>query len=74
MTEMSFVICFVKQVKIYTKGSIYTENNIGPNTGPLGTPQNKGAADDENSPRLTEKLLSNMIETIKIKYKCILLT
>ncbi len=49
------MLCFLK---MSPKGSIYKENNIGPNMDPWGTPQESGAADEENSPRWTEKLLS----------------
>ena len=33
------------------KGSMYNENCMGPNMDPWGTPQVKGAADEENSSR-----------------------
>ncbi len=36
---------------------IYKETNMGPNMDPWGTPQESGSADEENSPRWTEKLL-----------------
>lgn len=38
-------------LKNITPRAAYKENNIGPNIEPWGTPQEKGAADEENSPR-----------------------
>jgi len=42
---------------MFHNGSIYKENKIGPRIEPWGTPQKRGAADEEYSPIITEKLL-----------------
>lgn len=48
------MLCFLK---IDPVGSIYNENKIGPKMDPWGIPHVRGAVDDVNSPKATEKLL-----------------
>lgn len=49
------MLCFLK---MDPKGSMYREKSMGPRMEPWGTPQERGATDEEQFPRWTAKLLS----------------